>query len=275
MVRKILQTKAQATTELALFGTIMLVILSVLLRYVIIFNAQQEAEMFAFRQALRESKLRHDSPFPLGDRKFAGASINIQKHVYPPDVFAAQGPQEATTVSASASVVVEAEAGMFSSENWWDNVLTKDDEPINKHYIIGPQNEIIDHFSPGYMVTLRVSHDNMPLTPWEGFKDMLNGHLNPSQFFFALEPVPYRDQIQTTTVTHDGQYQTQEHFEGSATYDDTSVTTIVTETRYLEPDVAQLVWEDWHMYGAQPIGGDMVVTDQQTFTTLREVTTPR
>ena len=52
------KTKAQATTELAIMGTIILFVFAILLRYCQIFDMQQWAQMYAFRRAFSEAKER-------------------------------------------------------------------------------------------------------------------------------------------------------------------------------------------------------------------------
>ena len=58
-----LNKSGQATTELAIFGFVMLIALASLLRYGQIMNQQQEMRMHAFRKALNKAtKIRAISP---------------------------------------------------------------------------------------------------------------------------------------------------------------------------------------------------------------------
>lgn len=266
--------RAQATTELALFGTIMLVIFAALMRYAIVFNAQQSAEMFAFRKACKVAKDRH-SGWGLFDMQYSAANVNVQKRVYPPNVFASQSAQESETVNAGASVTCEPQGALFMPEVEPDDLFLFQSfsmKPDNRYYLIGPNNEPLSLFTPffrpGLMLTVRSANDKLPRSGVDGIMDMLNGKLKGGKFVFSWEPVPYRDQEQNTTIVHDSAYRTQEQRD-SSTYAEQSTTTTTTNTRYIGPDFANLITmilEDPDMLFALPVSKDMTIDETETVT---------
>lgn len=278
---KMRSAKAQATTELALFGTIMLVIFAALMRYAIIFNAQQSAEMFAFREACKVAKSRHSGWGPF-DMQYAAANINVQKHVFPPNVFSGPAPQDSTTVGAGASVTCENQGALFMPEvdpDDWFMVTSLSMQPENRHYVIGPNNEPLTplpFFYPGLMLTMRSSNDKLPRSGVDGMMDMLNGKLKPGKVVFSWEPVPYRDQTQNTTTTYESTYQAQEG-EDRSTYREQGNTVVASNTRYIGPDttdIIKMILEDPDMLFAMPISKDMTVNVEQTITQDRTWETP-
>ena len=165
MLRLIHTKQGQATTEIAIFGVLMLVVFAALMRYGMMYNAKQEAQMYTFRKALELAKLRHDgliikgenppgvgmitnflggysshmpdlmgNGFPLAfpfftDRRFAAANVNVQSNVYPVNVLGPAGEKDAqvSSVGADASVSLENE-GM----NFGNNILF---EALGFHFL--------------------------------------------------------------------------------------------------------------------------------------------
>jgi len=95
----------QATTEMAIFGVIVLVIFGALLRYGQMFNAQQEAKMMAFRKSIEMAKARYD------DRRLGQVSMQVMKEYYPVDLFGST-PKKAYA-GGSASVIVDSKQSSY------------------------------------------------------------------------------------------------------------------------------------------------------------------
>lgn len=99
-LHKKLNKRGQATTELAIFGFVMLIALASLLRYGQLLNQQQELRMHAFRKALGKAYNGYD----IGG--FGGASYTSLKNMHLVSVFRDyyDGSQR-TTVSGGATVL--------------------------------------------------------------------------------------------------------------------------------------------------------------------------
>lgn len=85
----------QALVELAVFGTIFLMVMGALISYGLRYNAQQEASMMAFRRALRIAS----------DPNQGGGSVTVVKSQDTPDPADLFGIGSSQPVMASASVV--------------------------------------------------------------------------------------------------------------------------------------------------------------------------
>lgn len=309
-LRKITQSKAQArltsvgqaTTELAVFGTIILVIFAALLRYGSTYSTKQEAQMYAFRKAAELAKLRHDGvtipgehqggilgllggyqfhiPFlpiglPWGSRKFASADLSVQKNAYPVNPFNPESVQEPSSVDASASVHIETEGGNFGVVG---EPATLDDIPGAYYQVGDTMIKKNEYFQPGYIYVMRESSDKVPRHPWDGVFDLLDGS-DEKDSYIALQPVPYREVEQYTQTVASNQYRANEEA-GRPAYTQDSVTQTVSETIYHPPgnDPITLTLM-MKMYDPKVIAAltlwaeDMNVTTTQTLTKDRRWTT--
>lgn len=85
-----LNNKAQATTELAIFGAIVIMLLGYLVSQGFIYNSRQALEMYTFRKALELSRNQEK-----------GVDLTVMRDVFTPSFFSALSRQR---IQASASV---------------------------------------------------------------------------------------------------------------------------------------------------------------------------
>lgn len=102
--------RGQAATELAIFGSIMLIIVGAMVNYGQTLATQQELEMYAFRRALQLSRARINDN---GAARQVG--FTVFKEVYPVNLL--ESGVAKSRISASASVDWESDAGDFDTEN--------------------------------------------------------------------------------------------------------------------------------------------------------------
>lgn len=103
MVVKMQPSAGQALIELAVFGAIFLVVLSVLVRYGIEYNLQQKAEMTAYRKALAiASTSVSDVGFPAAPLGSGGYIFS--REVFIPEVAEPMGQGSSSLVGASTSI---------------------------------------------------------------------------------------------------------------------------------------------------------------------------
>lgn len=103
--------RGQAATELAIFGSIMLIVVGTMVNYGQTMATQQELEMYAFRRALQLSRARiNDAGAP------RQVGFTVFKEVYPVNLLGSQGVEK-SQVSASASVDWESDAGDFKTDD--------------------------------------------------------------------------------------------------------------------------------------------------------------
>jgi|GEM_PF-5596436 len=99
-ILKMHASAGQALIELAVFGAIFLIILSVLIRYGIQYNLQQKAEMTTFRRALAIASTADSTGAPRGRGSYAA-----MRDVYLPDVQEPLGSVSPAAIGTSASVI--------------------------------------------------------------------------------------------------------------------------------------------------------------------------
>lgn len=100
--------RGQAATELAIFGSIMLIIVAAMLNYAQTIAMQQEVGMYAFRRALHLSKKRGE----VGAAK--QVDLTVFKEVYP--VALLESGAERQKVSASASISIENDSDLLDMD---------------------------------------------------------------------------------------------------------------------------------------------------------------
>jgi len=102
--------RGQAATELAIFGSIMLMIVAAMLNYGQTLATQQELQMYAFRRALQFSRAR------INDGGAARqAEFTVFKEVYPVNLL--ESGVAKTRISASASVDWESDSSTLTGED--------------------------------------------------------------------------------------------------------------------------------------------------------------
>lgn len=99
-IRRNRGAKAQATTELAVMGAIIITVLSVLLQQGYLYNCRQALEMYTFRQAL---KLSRDGIYneSTGKKLPVGVNLTVIRDIFVPSFFTGLNRQ---TLQATASV---------------------------------------------------------------------------------------------------------------------------------------------------------------------------
>lgn len=244
--RKLTKTKAQATTELALFGVIIMVIFGALLRYGMTYTATQKTQMIAFRKALELAKKRHDGtpipliheqpdnifsflggfqvnipflniPIPWGNREFAAVNVNVQRNVYPVDANNPLAPVETSMVSGSAAVNIETEARNFANNlndglgplgMLYEQPMALEDTERSYYQVGDHMAKENKYYEPKYILVKRKSNDKAPSHPWDGFFNLLDGK-NEKKDYVTLQAVPYRDIESVTNITAADQYREQ------------------------------------------------------------------
>ena len=120
--------KAQAAAEMAIFGTLILILFSTILTYGQRFDFRQKVKMEAFRRALQESYYRN-----------AGVSYSYKRHSRLTDLFSGFGQGQQKDAQASASVMwVKGMPGVQDDE---DQVMHRSFSlyNINEHMIDLPK----------------------------------------------------------------------------------------------------------------------------------------
>lgn len=268
--------KAQAITEIAVFGTIILIIFAALLRYAMIFNAKQETQMYAFRKALELTQRRLDSTMN-GKRQFGSVNLQVMRDVFP--VTMAGGTVlDSTVADAGASILYETEASQFGGSDGQPNEL---DDVGGSYYQVG--NKMIDtdsYIEPAYVLVKRKSGHHAPKHPWDGFMDTLKVHSDDDDEYETMQPIPYREQEQYANVTSQSQYvvlnRPSSEAAGELITTQTNTTTVFKAPAYtiagLQDDMQK--WDNDLLGVIGTVGYpnpvDMAVTTNKTLTKYRE-----
>jgi hypothetical protein len=128
--------KAQSITEIATFGSLLILALSFLVRYGMIYNHQQEAQMEVFRRALNESYYGKHSGLNLGQ------SLTLVKDVTLPEPSDRFGLSNKVTVGAAADIVWtnESQQGINASDYVPGNTTASKTEKLPRiDYTFNPQ----------------------------------------------------------------------------------------------------------------------------------------
>lgn len=270
-IQKLTKTRAQATTELAVFGTIMLIILATLVRYGMIYNEKQRTQMYTFRKTLELSQRRFDGNLD-GQRKFASASLNVKKSIFP--AVGALGSHEPTSVEATASVLTETEGSYFGDPD--DGEPDYPEDVGGTYYQIGDRMILKEEFvEPTYIRVQREKGDQLPEHPWDGMADALDG-AGDEDHYDNIEAMPYRENEQYAKMAKENRYNIHEA-DNQALYNENYITHTTTQTVYKPPaytltELTQKMYE-WDtdvqavegVYGAGGIIQDMVITTDQIF----------
>jgi hypothetical protein len=107
---RINKKSGQAATELAIFGSVMLMILAAMINYGQTLATQQELEMYAFRRALQLSRARY-----LDNGAARQVGFTVFREVYP--VALGEPDVQRQKVSGSASVDWESDSGTLTGED--------------------------------------------------------------------------------------------------------------------------------------------------------------
>lgn len=158
--------RGQATAELAILGSIILLILGAMLRYGQTISASQKMQMYAFEKAVKFAQGRAQA------NHMGRVSFNAVQDIYPVDVtgFRAQG----TNVSGSATVLYDPEMSFYDGT---------DREDYGKSYTqagreMMARNEVIEF--PQMNVT-RTNDSRGSSAWWERIADTMFGSDAPSQ----------------------------------------------------------------------------------------------
>jgi hypothetical protein len=109
--------KAQSITEIATFGSLLILALSFLIRYGMTYNHQQEVQMEAFRRALKEAQTGNYGGLN------AGPSMVLVKDVSLPDPSDRFGVGSRTALSSQANIIL--------TNKLLDNITASDFSPGN------------------------------------------------------------------------------------------------------------------------------------------------
>lgn len=166
--------KAQALVEVAIFGAILLMVLSALIRYGITYNQRQSLNMRAFRKSLSESINTN--------RPDAQATVYLVEDKHVPDVGDMFGVGDIDTVEASASVV-------------WGNTLQEeyadiDDLPNIKYIVNNEEKEYTTAAYGGDSENICSKKTGKFFIKIEGVDDPIEVE-NPELKFYDREDVYY------------------------------------------------------------------------------------
>lgn len=262
-----LNSIAQATTELAIFGTIMLLIFGALLRYGMIFNAKQETQIYAFRKALELTKRRHEGAMT-GNPQLASVNLNVNKDIYPVNIGGVI--QDSTVADGSAAISAEPDAQSFGGDDGEPEDL---DDIGGTYYQIGNKMILEDEYiQPAYIrVKRKIREGKIKKTAWGSFTGWISKVFYGNKTDYKTwQTLPYWKQEQYTNVTRSNQYETIE-LQDEATYGQVSTTHTVSETRFKPQPFDKI--KEWDediitIYKVEGYPGgpeDMVVTTDQTF----------
>jgi len=173
--------RGQATTELAILGSIILLILGAMIRYSQTMSASQRMQMYAFEQAARMAMARADND------KMGRVNFTATQDIYPADItgFRPVG----TNVTGTATVLYDPEMTFYDGT---------DREDYGKSYMqtgrdMMAKNEIIEF----PQIQTRRRYDNRGSAAWwERIFDTLFGSDAPSEIE-VWEPAPVKgvDQV--------------------------------------------------------------------------------
>ena len=176
------KNKGQATTELAILGSIILLILGAMIRYSQTMSASQRMQMYAFGEAARMAMSRANND------KMGRVSFTAVQDIYPVDITGFR--PISTNVSGSATVLYDPEMTFYDGT---------DREDYGKNYIqVGrdmmARNEIIEF---PQMHTRRRYDERGSASWWERIFDTLFGSDAPSEIE-VWESVPVETTVQVS-----------------------------------------------------------------------------
>lgn len=256
IVRCLGETLGQATTEIAVMGTIILVIFGVLLRYGQMFNAQQEAQMYAFRKSLELAQKRTN------DAKFGGATVVVTKEYQPVDLFSSE-PQP-SMVSGSSTVTLENKQTYFDT----DNPVAGEDGPAT-YYQMGndmiKNNELIE--VPYMYVKRKIGKDKAPRTPMDSTIDVLDKMGGGAKTEYnAYQSAPFWETNQTTNSTYTSKEQRIAYYSSGvkSDYSEVSSKDLNTNTTYEVEPTGKIYDSDEFIKEIYSLPPNMVVEQNQT-----------
>lgn len=260
MVKCLGQRLGQATTEIAVFGIIILVVFGVLLRYAQMYNAQQEAQMYAFRKSLELAQKRYN------DERYGAVTLVAMKEYLPVDLFSSE-PQM-TYATGSSSINIEAKQQFYERDNPSE---IRENAPIT-YYQIGNEmienNELIE--APYMFVKRKIDYSKGPRTVMDSTMDILNKigeYINGADDDYDVyETVPFWETTQITNATYASQEQRTSSYLPSvqSNYSETSSKETNTATEYEVQPQAKIYASDELIEQIYSLPSNMVVEQNQT-----------
>jgi len=259
VVKNFSSRQGQATTEMAVFGIIILVIFGVLLRYGQMFNAQQEAQMYAFRKSLELAQKR------CADGKFGSVSLVAMKEYIPVDLFSSE-PQ-VNYATGSSTVTID------PKQTYYD---IKDPQPEHSpvtYYQVGNQmikdNDLIE--APYMFVKRRRDETKAPRTPLDGVVNVLkwiNEHISGSNYddYEAYESAPFWETTQNTGGAYSSRERRTNYYAYGprSNYAETSTQNLNTTSVYEVQPVAKIYASDELIEQVSNVPPNMVIEQNQT-----------
>ncbi|MFC1646547.1 hypothetical protein ACFL2Y_05170 [Candidatus Omnitrophota bacterium] len=231
----------QATTEIAVMGTILLVVFGVLLRYAQMMNAQQEIKMYTHRRALELAKSRRDHG------RHGTVSLTAMREVFPVNIFSSE--REPTYVSASSSISMHEKTGYFQDG---EIHRTQPEHVGASYYQIGADmiNNDKAIVMPMMLVNRRIDESKGPVTPWDADVKWMRNVISygqgddPPTEYDVLEPAPIEDVDQFIQTVSSSQYSSSET-PADASYRETNELNVTQISTYKFMDKGKIKrWSD-------------------------------
>jgi len=270
---------AQATTELAVMGTIILFVFAMFLRYCQIFDMKQWAQMYAFRTAIHKARERANS------NEYAGASVVVMPEVYTVNPSGIE--RTPTFVSASGSVDFD----IRMSNNIDHDGTPKRDQATwvpETYYQVG--NRMINEHKALLMPLMKVrrttgryrvsSHDPAHLPIDSAAKLLVEGDENPKEFWSA-EPVPVEKSIVRVKNNNNVQYKSEEtpndsHYQDNTEVEYNQTIEYVFKTpQQIYADSIEKNFETSMVRNPENVPKNMTIILEKNYNSKRELTTPK
>jgi len=244
--------RGQATTEIAVFGIMVLVVFGFLLRFGQILEAKQWTKMYSFRRALEVAKKRFDNGY------YGQATFVAMRDIYPVNVMGME--REPVMIDGSASVGLDNRQACYVTEGKPDR--RNDNYVGGTYYQVGTSmiNNGTVLLMPRMTVTRRIDDSRGPKTPWDSSLKLVRGLDDDDDTYQSREAVPVeRTQIGISTAIN--QAGMRQETPDDMTYVEASDYTLTQVTNYTFKDVNAIKEEDGFIetVDALPASSNMVV----------------
>jgi len=272
--------RGQATTELAVMGAIFMIVFGMLLRYCQIFDMKHWAQMYSFRKALHQSKVR----FHTGEQGLYGAASVVAM----PEVYSVNPngiDRTPTFVSASGSTNIDIHQSRYIDDEGAPDRNSPSWIPAT-YYQMG--NRMINDNTALVMPLMRVykTTDLGHVTKGEGTYVLTEGvgieiEDEDAKNYYALEQIPIERVIQITDANTRTEYESHDTPDDS-TYQETSEVGYDQTFTYVFKTPAEIAEDSVNARGettmlAEPTGvpEQMVLKFDKQYDSSRDWSTPR
>ena len=174
--------RGQATTEIAVFGIMILIVFGFLLRFGQVLEAKQWTKMYSFRRALEVAKKRFDNGY------YGQATFVAMRDIYPVNVMGLE--REPIMIDGSASIGLDSRQACYVTEG--KPMRDNDNYVGGTYYQVG--SAMINNGTVLLMprMTVRRSIDDRrgPKTPWDSAMKLIRGLDDDDNTYLSREAVP-------------------------------------------------------------------------------------